>query len=161
ATFTGDGATSEGDFHEAVNLAAVWRLPVIFVVENNQYGLSTPVSEQYACKDLADRGSGYGISAVVADGNSLLEVYRVVSEAAERARRGEGPTLIEFKTFRMRGHEEASGTDYVPPELIEEWSRKDPVLRFEELLLSEGILSTAERDDSVRQIRAHVDALVS
>ena len=116
AAFTGDGATSEGDFHEAVNLAAVWSLPVLFVVENNQYGLSTPVSEQYACKDLADRGTGYGIPGVVADGNDLLGVYRVVSQAAERARRGEGPTLLEFKTFRMRGHEEASGTDYVPPE---------------------------------------------
>ena len=161
AAFTGDGATSEGDFHEAVNLAAVWRLPVLFVIENNQYGLSTPVSEQYACKDLADRGSGYGIAAVVADGNNLLGVYRIVSEAAERARRGEGPTLLEFKTFRIRGHEEASGTDYVPPALIEEWSRKDPVVGFETLLLNEGILSAAEREAAAQEIRNRVDALVT
>src|SRR4030095_10285698 len=109
AAFIGDGATSEGDFHEAVNLAAVWKLPVLFVVEKHQYGLSTPTSEQYACRDLAARGLGYGIPGVVVDGNDLLAVYRSVVEAAERARRGEGPTLLEFKTFRMRGHEEASG----------------------------------------------------
>src|SRR5258706_6440869 len=107
AAFTGDGATSEGDFHEAVNLAAVWKLPVLFVIENNQYGLSTPTSEQYACKDLADRGVGYGMPGVVADGNDLLAVHRAVTQAADRARRGEGPTLLEFKTFRKRRHEEA------------------------------------------------------
>ena len=114
AAFTGDGATSEGDFHEAVNLAAVWKLPVIFVIENNQYGLSTPAHEQYACRHLADRGIGYGMPGLVVDGNDLLAVVRAVRRAAERARRGDGPTLLEFKTFRMRGHEEASGTDYVP-----------------------------------------------
>jgi 2-oxoisovalerate dehydrogenase E1 component len=114
ATFSGDGGTSEGDFHEAVNLAAVWKLPVLFVIENNQYGLSTPVSEQYACADLADRGIGYGIPGVVVDGNDVLAVVEAVGRAAVRARNGDGPTLLEFKTFRMRGHEEASGTDYVP-----------------------------------------------
>src|SRR5262245_24247440 len=121
ATFTGEGATSEGDFHEAVNLAAVWRLPVLFIIENNQYGLSTPASEQCACKDLADRGIGYGIPGLVVDGNDLLAVHGAVSQAAERARSGLGPTLLEFKTFRMRGHEEASGTAYVPKERFEEW----------------------------------------
>src|SRR6185503_895317 len=114
AAFTGDGATSEGDFHEALNLAAVWKLPVLFVVENNQYGLSTPVSEQYACRDLADRGPGYGMPGVVVDGNDILAVLDAVRAAATRARAGDGPTLLEFKTFRMRGHEEASGTAYVP-----------------------------------------------
>jgi 2-oxoisovalerate dehydrogenase E1 component len=126
AAFTGDGATSEGDFHEAVNLAAVWKLPVVFVIENNQYGLSTPASEQYACAHLADRGLGYGIPGQLVDGNDLLAVHRAVREAAQRARDGLGPTLLEFETFRMRGHEEASGTAYVPKELFEEWARRDP-----------------------------------
>ena len=123
AAFTGDGATSEGDFHEAVNLAAVWKLPVLFVVENNQYGLSTPVSEQYACRDLADRAPGYGIPGTIVDGNDLLAVHSAVAIAADHARRGAGPTLLEFKTFRMRGHEEASGTAYVPKELLAEWEK--------------------------------------
>src|SRR5258705_8001776 len=126
AAFVGDGGTSEGDFHEAVNLAAVWKLPVIFVIENNQYGLSTPVREQFACEDLASRGAGYGVPGVICDGNDLFAVHRVTSEAAARARSGEGPTLIEFKTFRMRGHEEASGTAYVPPGLFDEWRARDP-----------------------------------
>jgi 2-oxoisovalerate dehydrogenase E1 component len=134
ATFTGDGSTSEGDFHEAANLAAVWKLPVLFVIENNLYGLSTPVSEQYACKNLADRGVGYGMPGVIVDGNDLLAVIRAVRKAVARARRGEGPTLLECKTFRMRGHEEASGVDYVPPELIEAWAARDPLARFERLL---------------------------
>ncbi len=160
ATFTGDGATSEGDFHEAVNLAAVWKLPVLFVIENNQYGLSTPVAEQYACKDLADRGIGYGIPGVVVDGNDLLAVIAAVSDAAARARRGDGPTLLEFKTFRMRGHEEASGTAYVPKELFEEWGRKDPVARFENLLLLRGVLTPAERDAIRAERKALIDRLV-
>src|SRR5205823_11172890 len=129
ATFSGDGGTSEGDFHEAVNLAAVWKLPVVFVIENNQYGLSTPVAEQYACADLADRGIGYGIPGVVVDGNDVLAVVEAVREAAERGRRGEGPTLLEAKTYRMRGHEEASGTGYVPPEELARWEKLDPLLR--------------------------------
>ena len=160
AAFTGDGATSEGDFHEAVNLAAVWKLPVLFVVENNQYGLSTPTSEQYACKDLADRGIGYGIPGLVVDGNDVLEVHRVVSEAAARGRRGEGPTLLEFKTFRMRGHEEASGTDYVPDELVAEWADKDPIKRFETRLMEAGLLTTADRDALRAEYKARIDALV-
>src|SRR5688572_5786992 len=140
ATFTGDGATSEGDFHEALNLAAVWKLPVIFVIENNQWGLSTPASEQFACVDLADRGPGYGMPGVVVDGNDLLAVHEAVASAAERGRRGDGPTLLEFKTFRMRGHEEASGTDYVPRHLFEEWARKDPVARFEAALARKSVV---------------------
>jgi 2-oxoisovalerate dehydrogenase E1 component len=160
AAFTGDGATSEGDFHEALNLAAVWKLPVLFVVENNQYGLSTPVSEQYACKDLADRAQGYGMPGVVVDGNDLLAVYRTVEEAAARARRGGGPTLLEFKTFRMRGHEEASGTAYVPPRLFEEWALKDPVVRFERLLLEARVFTSAERDAVRAEAKPRIDALV-
>jgi 2-oxoisovalerate dehydrogenase E1 component len=160
AAFVGDGATSEGDFHEAVNLAAVWRLPVLFVVENNRYGLSTPVSEQYACRDLADRGVGYGIPGVVEDGNDLRAVMAAVREAAARARRGAGPTLLEFKTFRMRGHEEASGTAYVPRELFEEWGRKDPLARFEAQLRGRGLLDDAVAGREREEARARIDALV-
>lgn len=160
AAFTGDGATSEGDFHEAVNLAAVWKLPVLFVIENNQYGLSTPASEQYACQHLADRAVGYGIPGEVVDGNDLLAVLWAVWEAADRARSGGGPTLLEFKTFRMRGHEEASGTAYIPKELFEEWGKRDPLHRFESHLLSEGIL-TAEDVETIRALqKARIDEAV-
>jgi 2-oxoisovalerate dehydrogenase E1 component len=159
AAFVGDGGTSEGDFHEAVNLAAVWKLPVIFVIENNQYGLSTPVHEQFACEDLAARGAGYGIPGVVCDGNDLFAVYRVVSEAAARARRGDGPTLIECKTFRMRGHEEASGTAYVPPALFEQWRARDPIARVEAALDASGVLPAAERAALRRQIVDEIDAI--
>ena len=160
ATFTGDGATSEGDFHEAVNLAAVWRLPVLFVIENNQYGLSTPVSEQYACRELADKGLGYGVPGVVVDGNDLLAVLRSVERAADRARRGDGPTLLEFKTFRMRGHEEASGTAYVPKPLLEEWGGKDPVGRFEATLLEGRVMSEAEMQAMRSALKSLVDEAV-
>jgi 2-oxoisovalerate dehydrogenase E1 component len=160
AAFTGDGATSEGDFHEAVNLAAVWKLPVIFVIENNQYALSTPVSEQYACRALADRGIGYGIPGVVADGNDVLAVQRAVTQAAVRARRGDGPTLLEFRTFRMRGHEEASGTAYVPEHLFEVWAAKDPLERFERLLLDGGVLTPPDRDAVRAEMKGRVEVLI-
>jgi 2-oxoisovalerate dehydrogenase E1 component len=160
ATFSGDGGTSEGDFHEAVNLAAVWKLPVLFVIENNQYGLSTPVAEQYACADLADRGIGYGIPGVVVDGNDVLAVVEAVGRAAVRARRGDGPTLLEFKTFRMRGHEEASGTAYVPKQLFEEWAAKDPVARFEQWLAARGLLDEATREKMRADLKPGIDALV-
>ncbi|HLA77982.1 MAG TPA: dehydrogenase E1 component subunit alpha/beta [Vicinamibacteria bacterium] len=159
AAFTGDGATSEGDFHEAVNLAAVWKLPVLFVIEANQWGLSTPSHEQFACKDLADRGIGYGIPGVVVDGNDLLAVFRAVTEAAARARRGLGPTLLEFKTFRMRGHEEASGIDYVPKERLAEWAQKDPLVRFEKLLFEHRAISETDRDAVRRAYKLRIDAL--
>lgn len=158
--FTGDGATSEGDFHEAVNLAAVWKLPVIFVVENNQWGLSTPVAEQYACKDIADKAIGYGIPGEVVDGNDVLAVVDAVSRAAARARDGEGPTLLEFKTFRMRGHEEASGTAYVPKHLFEEWGRKDPILRYENHLAERGLLDEAGKQGIRKELKARIDELV-
>ncbi len=160
AVFSGDGGTSEGDFHEAANLAAVWRLPVLFVVENNGWGLSTPTAEQYACEHLADRGAGYGMPGVVVDGNDVLAVMDAVSAAAERARGGGGPTLLEFLTYRMRGHEEASGTDYVPPEELAEWAGRDPLVRFEAVLDQRGVLPEAERAGLRAGIAAEVDARV-
>jgi len=159
ATFTGDGSTSEGDFHEAVNLAAVWKLPVLFVVENNQYGLSTPVSEQYACARLSDRAPGYGIAGETVDGNDLLAVHAAASRAAARARAGEGPTLLEFLTFRMRGHEEASGTAYVPKHLFEEWKVKDPIVRFESTLRERALLDDKKAAAMRADLKARIDAL--
>jgi 2-oxoisovalerate dehydrogenase E1 component len=132
-SFCGDGATSEGDFHEAINLAAVWNLPVIFMIENNGYGLSTPINEQFACDDLVDRAQGYGIKGYKIDGNDIFAVIKTVQEAREHALEN-GPVFIEAKTFRMRGHEEASGTFYVPDEYFKEWGRKDPILRYEKWL---------------------------
>ena len=160
AAFTGDGATSEGDFHEALNLAAVWKLPVLFVIENNQWGLSTPTSEQFACRSLADRALGYGMPGTIVDGNDVVAVHRAVARAADRARRGDGPTLLEFKTFRMRGHEEASGTDYVPKEVIEQWAQKDPIARLEKLLLDRKVMSAADRDATKAAYKARIDVLV-
>lgn len=139
--FTGEGGTSEGDFHEALNLAAVWDLPVIFLIENNGYGLSTPVSEQYRCQNLVDKAAGYGMKGMRIDGNNLLEVYDTIHQAATGMRLQPGPVLIECMTFRMRGHEEASGMKYVPADLVTEWELKDPLLNFEAYLLREGVLS--------------------
>ncbi|MFV8225808.1 alpha-ketoacid dehydrogenase subunit alpha/beta [Christiangramia aquimixticola] len=141
AVFTGEGGTSEGDFHEALNVASVWDLPVLFCIENNGYGLSTPTAEQYRCKDLADRGAGYGMESYIIDGNNILEVYEKVSEITNSMRENPRPVLLEFKTFRMRGHEEASGTKYVPDELMQEWEQKDPLVNFENYLLSKNILT--------------------
>lgn len=157
ATFTGDGSTSEGDFHEALNLAAVWKLPVLFVIENNQYGLSTPSREQYACARLSDRAVGYGIPGHTIDGNDLLAVYQATREAAARARAGEGPTLLEFETFRMRGHEEASGVAYVPPHLFEEWAKKDPLARLESVLKATGVMTAGEIEVLREMLKAEVD----
>lgn len=139
--FSGEGGTSEGDFHEALNVAAVWNLPVIFVVENNGYGLSTPTREQYACKDLVDRAVGYGMEGYQIDGNNVLEVYQKVSELAKSMRKNPRPILLECMTFRMRGHEEASGVKYVPTELLEAWAKKDPIENYEQFLLKEGVLT--------------------
>jgi len=141
AVFTGEGGTSEGDFHEALNVASVWNLPVIFCVENNAYGLSTPTSEQYNCKHIVDKGIGYGMESFTIEGNNIIKVYSKVSEIAESLRHNPRPVLIEFKTFRMRGHEEASGTKYVPKALMEAWSQKDPIDNFENFLKQEGILT--------------------
>lgn len=148
--FSGDGGTSEGDFHEALNTAAVWGLPVIFMIENNGYGLSTPVNEQFICKQLADKAVGYGMKGITIDGNNLLEVYKTVKEAREYCIKEQKPILIEAMTFRMRGHEEASGTKYVPKELFEEWGKKDPVKNYEDFLLREKLL-TPEKIEAIRE----------
>jgi 2-oxoisovalerate dehydrogenase E1 component len=144
AVFNGDGGTSEGDFHEAVNVAAVWDLPVLFIIENNGYGLSTPSNEQFRCESFADKGIGYGIEAISIDGNNILEVYDTIKLLAENIRENPRPVLIECRTFRMRGHEEASGTKYVPKELMDEWAKKDPIENYENYLLKEGVLYEEE-----------------
>jgi 2-oxoisovalerate dehydrogenase E1 component len=157
AVFTGEGATSEGDFHEALNIAAVWDLPVLFVIENNGYGLSTPTNEQYRCINLADKGIGYGMESHIVDGNNILEVYNLISELKVSMVDNPRPVLLEFKTFRMRGHEEASGTKYVPQELMELWAEKDPVENFKSYLKATAVLSE-EEDDALRtEIKKEID----
>lgn len=141
AVFTGEGGTSEGDFHEALNVASVWQLPVLFCIENNGYGLSTPTNEQYNCENLVDRAIGYGMESHIIDGNNIIEVYTKVSELTESIRNNPRPILLEFKTFRMRGHEEASGTKYVPHELLETWAEKDPLINYQAFLMEQGVLS--------------------
>jgi 2-oxoisovalerate dehydrogenase E1 component len=140
AVFTGDGGTSEGDFHESVNVAAVWDLPVIFIIENNGYGLSTPSNEQCRMKQFVDKSIGYGIEGIPVDGNNILETYKTIKSLAESIRKKPRPVLLECLTFRMRGHEEASGTKYIPQQLFEEWGKKDPVVNFENYLLLEKII---------------------
>ncbi len=151
--FCGDGATSEGDFHEAMNLAAVWSLPIIFIIENNGYALSTPNSEQFKCYNLIDKAPGYGMDALQIDGNNILEVYDVVSQLAKSLRANPRPVLVEALTFRMRGHEEASGTKYVPDELLEKWSAKDPIRNYEQYLVENFILDNTE----IAHIKAQID----
>lgn len=141
--FTGEGATSQGEFHEALNVASVWKLPVIFLIENNGYGLSTRPSEQYACESLIDRAAGYGMRGLSIDGNNIIEVYTTIARLAAEMRANPEPVLLECRTFRMRGHEEASGTKYVPKELMEEWAKKDPIDNYERWLLNEGIIDEA------------------
>lgn len=158
AVFTGEGGTSEGDFHEALNIASVWKLPVLFCIENNGYGLSTPTSEQYNCKDLAQRAAGYGMESLIIDGNNILEVYQKISEIAQGMRQEPRPVLVEFKTFRMRGHEEASGTKYVPKELMEEWAQKDPLNNYREYLFAEGVLSEETDEQYSTEIKAEINA---
>ena len=147
--FTGDGGTSEGDFHEALNVAAVWNLPVIFIIENNGYGLSTPTNEQYKCEHLVDRAKGYGIEGVRIDGNNILEVYNTVKGVRSYCINNQKPYLIECDTFRMRGHEEASGIKYVPNELFELWAQRDPIKNYENFLIDSNILS----EDDTKKIR--------
>jgi 2-oxoisovalerate dehydrogenase E1 component len=157
AVFTGEGATSEGDFHEALNIAAVWDLPVLFIIENNGYGLSTPTREQYRCENLADKGIGYGMESHILDGNNVLEVYNELSDIVSSMRENPRPVLIEFKTFRMRGHEEASGTKYVPQELMDMWAEKDPVDNYRRYLIKQGVLRI-DKDDKWREdIKAEID----
>jgi 2-oxoisovalerate dehydrogenase E1 component len=157
AVFTGDGGTSEGDFHEALNVAAVWDLPLICIIENNGYGLSTPSHEQFRCKSFVDKGIGYGIEAFQIDGNNVLEVYHVVNQIAQSIRVNPRPVLLECLTFRMRGHEEASGTKYVPPQLFEEWEKKDPVVNYENFLLTQHVLTLDETKQIKEEIRQEIE----
>lgn len=163
--FTGEGATSQGEFHEALNVASVWKLPVIFIIENNQYGLSTPTNEQYACKDLVDKAIGYGMRGVVLDGNNILEVYNTISQLAAEMRENPHPVLVEMKTFRVRGHEEASGTKYVPGDLQKAWTIKDPIETFEQYLLENGVITEGEvknwRDSFKKDVNEAADAAFS
>ncbi len=154
--FTGDGGASQGEFHEALNVAAVWQLPVIFVVESNGYALSTPSKEQFLNSSFVDKAHGYGIEAVSIDGNNILEVYNTFSQVAEKVRKNPQPYLVDCRTFRMRGHEEASGTKYIPQELFDEWAKKDPISNFESFLLKEKILSEAEKEKINKNIKQQI-----
>lgn len=155
--FTGDGATSEGDFHEALNVAAVWNLPVIFIIENNGYGLSTPSNEQFICKQLADKGIGYGMKAITIDGNNILEVYHEIQKARNYCISEQKPILVECMTFRMRGHEEASGVKYVPKELFEIWEKRDPIKNYEDYLISKKIISLEEKDNIRNEMKNSIE----
>ncbi|WP_213523526.1 thiamine pyrophosphate-dependent enzyme [Nonlabens sp.] len=157
AVFTGEGGTSEGDFHEALNVASVWSLPVLFCIENNGYGLSTPTSEQYNCEHLADRALGYGMESHIIDGNNIIEVYTKVSAILNDMRENPHPVLIEFKTFRRRGHEEASGTKYVPDELLEYWEQRDPLSRFEKFLLEDHVISSEQIDNWSEEFKQEIN----
>ncbi len=159
-TYIGDGGASIGDFHEGLNFAAVYKVPFVQIIENNQYAYSTPTRLQYACKDLADRAAGYGVHGEMVDGNDVLAVYAVCKRAIERARAGEGPSLIEAKTMRMRGHSEHDDHFYVPKELLEEWRQKDPIERFEKYLAGRGLLPEQIRAEIERQALAEIDEAV-
>ena len=165
AVFTGEGGTSEGDIHEALNVASVWQLPVLFCIENNGYGLSTPTNEQYNCENLADRGKGYGMEAHIIEGNNILEVYTKVKSLVKDMQENPRPVLLEFKTFRMRGHEEASGTKYVPQELMDEWAAKDPLENFAAFLRNENLLTeednTRFKEEIISEINENLDLAFS
>lgn len=158
--FTGESGTSEGEFHEALNVASVWDLPVIFLIENNGYGLSTPVTEQYRCETLSDRAKGYGMQGITIDGNNILEVYHTIQDAREYTIHEQKPLLIECMTFRMRGHEEASGTKYIPAALFEKWAEKDPIRNYENFLITERILSQDQVNDIHHSLKEEVDNAV-
>jgi 2-oxoisovalerate dehydrogenase E1 component len=157
AVFTGEGATSEGDFHEALNVAAVWEWPVLFCIENNGYGLSTPTDEQFKCEHLADKGIGYGMESHIIDGNNILEVYTKVDALCTDIRNNPRPVLLEFKTFRMRGHEEASGTKYVPQEIMDAWAVKDPLENFEQHLIATGVLTESKQKELKANITLEIE----
>jgi 2-oxoisovalerate dehydrogenase E1 component len=155
--FTGEGGTSQGEFHEALNVAAVWKIPTIFVIENNGYGLSTPTNEQYICEHLSDRAKGYGMKSVIIDGNNILEVYQTIKKIAKEIRINPEPWLVECLTFRMRGHEEASGTKYVPQDLIDMWALKDPISNYEAYLIEIGLLNSTKTEQIKAEIKAEID----
>src|SRR5690606_22776036 len=157
AVFSGEGGTSEGDFHEALNIASVWSLPVLFCVENNGYGLSTPIIEQFNCEHIADKAQGYGMESHIIDGNNILEVYSKVSALAKSVRENPRPVLLEFKTFRIRGHEEASGTKYVPKTLLDSWKGKDPIINYENFLIDKSIVSVPQTNDIKERIGIEIE----
>jgi 2-oxoisovalerate dehydrogenase E1 component len=156
-TFSGDGGTSEGDFHEALNVAAVWGLPVIFIIENNGYGLSTPVNEQYRCESLVDKAKGYGMEGIRIDGNNVLGVYDTIKGIREYCIKEQKPYLVECMTFRMRGHEEASGTKYVPKEMFEQWTEKDPIKNYEQYLIAEKVIGEKQIADIRNEFKSYID----
>lgn len=158
--FSGDGGTSEGDFHEAVNVASVWKLPVVFVIENNGYGLSTPSREQFNFDSFVVKGPAYGMEAYSVEGNSILEVLNELEPLIEDIRKNPRPIIFEAKTFRMRGHEEASGTKYVPKELMEQWAKKDPVKSFESYLIKEKVCTNDEIGEIRKAIQKEINAAV-
>ena len=157
AVFTGEGGTSEGDIHEALNVASVWQLPVLFCIENNGYGLSTPTSQQYNCDHLVDRAKGYGMEGHRIQGNNILEVYHNLKDIVSSMRENPRPVMVEFETFRMRGHEEASGTKYVPQELMDQWALKDPIKTYETYLKTTGVLTEAKEAEFKEQIREEIN----
>ncbi len=159
--FNGDGGTSEGDFHEAINVAAVWDLPVIFIVENNGYGLSTPSHEQFRCRSFADKGIGYGIEGISIDGNNVLEVFDTMTSLATDLRKQPRPVLLECRTFRMRGHEEASGTKYVPKEMMDDWAKKDPIENYQRFLLDTGVINSHYVDELKNKIKKEIETGLS
>jgi len=158
--YNGEGATSRGDWHEGINFASIHRLPVVYFVNNNAYAYSTPLSVQMAIEDVAIRAEGYGIPGEVVDGNDVLAVYDAAKRAIDLARSGGGPSLVEFKTFRMTGHSAHDDAGYVPPELFEEWKKKDPILRLEETLISESVLTSAKRDQMQKECEKIIDDAV-
>ena len=159
--FNGDGGTSEGDFHEAINVAAVWDLPIIFIVENNGYGLSTPSHEQFRCRSFADKGIGYGIEGISIDGNNVLEVFDTMTSLASDLRKQPRPVLLECRTFRMRGHEEASGTKYVPKEMMDDWAKKDPIENYQHFLLDTGVINAQYVDELKNKIKKEIETGLS
>jgi len=159
--FTGEGGTSEGDFHEALNVASVWNLPIIFVVENNGYGLSTPTNEQYNCKKISDKGIGYGIESMTLDGNNIIEIYSKIKDVRKKILKKPRPFLIEFETFRMRGHEEASGIKYVPKELLLQWNEKDPISNYEKFLIDSKIITTTDVENIRKTISKNIEGDLS
>jgi 2-oxoisovalerate dehydrogenase E1 component len=155
--FTGDGGASEGDFHEALNVAAVWDLPVIFIIENNQWGLSTPSNEQFRCKQFIDKGIGYGMEAVQVDGNNIIDVYETIRKVRSSIAKKPRPFIVECMTYRMRGHEEASGTKYYPEGIQDKWALKDPVANFELFLKNEGIIDDAFIQEETESIKKQIN----
>jgi len=160
-TFIGDGGMSVGESHEGLNMAAVWKLPFVLILENNQYAYSTPVERQFKCEHAAERAIGYGIPGIVVDGTNVLEVYEACKEAVENARKGKGPTLIESVTMRMRGHSESDDFKYVPKKILEEWERKDPLAKFEKTLKQKKVLTAAKKQKLQDQIDADIEKAVA